>query len=97
MAGRSAAGYRIVVPPKRRAMIKLTRLGGEVFVLNADLIRYVEARPDTFVTLVSGERLVVRESMDEVMSRALDYQRSKHLFPAALDPRATLSPAAPRI
>lgn len=78
-------------------MIKLTRLGGEVFVLNADLIRYVEARPDTFVTLVSGERLVVRESMDEVMSRALDYQRSKHLFPAALDSRAALSPAAPRI
>lgn len=78
-------------------MIKLTRLGGEVFVLNADLIRYVEARPDTFVTLVSGERLVVRESMDEVMSRALDYQRSKRLFPAALDARAALSPAAPRI
>lgn len=77
-------------------MIKLTRLGGEVFVLNAELIRYVEARPDTFVTLTSGERLVVRESMDEVVSRALDYQRSKHLFPAAAGPHAALSPAAPR-
>jgi flagellar protein FlbD len=78
-------------------MIKLTRLGGEVFVLNAELIRYVEARPDTFVTLVSGERVVVRESMDEVVSRALDYQRAKYLFPPLTpDPRAMLSSTAAR-
>jgi flagellar protein FlbD len=64
-------------------MIKLTRLDGERFVLNAELIRYVEARPDTFITLTNGERLVVRESMDEVLHRAIDYQRSKQLFPAA--------------
>jgi flagellar protein FlbD len=69
-------------------MIKLTRLGGEVFVLNAELIRYVESRPDTFITLISGERLAVQESMDEVLARAIDYQRSKHLFPLAA-PRPT--------
>jgi len=63
-------------------MIRLTRLGGEPFLLNAELIRYVESRPDTFVTLVGGERLVVRESMDEVLRRAVDYQRSKHLLPS---------------
>jgi flagellar protein FlbD len=62
-------------------MIKLTRLDGELFVLNAELIRYVEARPDTFITLTNGERLVVREPMDEVIQRAIEYQRSKHLFP----------------
>ncbi|NLE38578.1 MAG: flagellar FlbD family protein [Pirellulaceae bacterium] len=62
-------------------MIKLTRLGGEVFVLNADLIRYVESRPDTFVTLVSGETIVVTESMDEVVRRAVAYQQAKHLIP----------------
>ncbi|HEY5315485.1 MAG TPA: flagellar FlbD family protein [Pirellulales bacterium] len=63
-------------------MIKLTHLSGEEFVVNADLIRYVERRPDTFVTLTSGDRLVVRESMDEVLRRALDYQRAKYLLPA---------------
>ena len=63
-------------------MIKLTRLGGEQFILNADLIRYVEARPDTFITLTSGERLVVCESMDEVMQRAVEYQQTKHLLPS---------------
>ena len=68
-------------------MIKLTKLGGETFVLNADLIRYVEARPDTFITLTSGERIVVAEAMDEVLRRAMAYQQAKHLVP----PPATAS------
>jgi flagellar protein FlbD len=63
------------------AVIKLTRLDGEQFVLNAELIRYVEARPDTFVTLTTGERVVVREKLDEVMDRAVRYQQSKFLIP----------------
>ena len=63
-------------------MIKLTRLDGERFILNADLIQYVEARPDTYVTLTTGERLVVSESMDEVLRRAIAYQQVKHLIPA---------------
>ena len=62
-------------------MIRLTRLAGEPFILNAELIRYVEMRPDTFITLAGGERLVVRESMDEVMQRAIEYHRAKHLIP----------------
>jgi flagellar protein FlbD len=63
-------------------MIKLTRLSGEQFVLNADLIKYVESRPDTFITLTSGDRVVVKEHPDEVICRALTYHRSKHLMPA---------------
>lgn len=62
-------------------MIQLTRLDGEAFILNAELIRYVENRPDTFITLTTNERLVVRETMNEVVRRAIDYQRSKYLFP----------------
>jgi flagellar protein FlbD len=62
-------------------MIKVTRLDGEPFLLNAEMIRFVESRPDTFVTLMGGERVVVRESMDEVLRRCLEYQRSKQLLP----------------
>lgn len=62
-------------------MIKLTRLDGEAFVLNADLIRYVERRPDTFVTLNSGDRIVVAETMDQVIERAVHYQQQKHFMP----------------
>lgn len=73
-------------------MIKLTRLDGSEFLMNAELIRYVEARPDTFVTLTDGDRVVVREPLDEVMRRAVDYQRSKYLVPAphAAEPLRTV-------
>lgn len=64
-------------------MIKLTRLDGEPFVLNADMIMYVESRPDTFITLSGGERIVVGESMDEVVERAVAYQRDKFMIPPA--------------
>jgi len=65
------------------SMIKLTRLDGEPFVLNADLIRYVERRPDTFITLTSGDRIVVTESMEVVIviDRAVQYQQQKHFLP----------------
>jgi len=62
-------------------MIKLSRLNGEPFVLNAELIRCVEARPDTFITLTTGDRFVVRETMEQVVELAWEYQRSKHLIP----------------
>jgi flagellar protein FlbD len=62
-------------------MIKLTHIGGEPFILNADLIQYVEARPDTFITLTNGQRLVVSETMDEVLRRAVLYQQAKHILP----------------
>lgn len=62
-------------------LIKLTRLDGEPFILNAELIRYVERRPDTFITLTTGERFVVAESMDQVVDRAVEYQQQKHLVP----------------
>ena len=62
-------------------MIKLTRLAGEAFVVNAEWIRYVEARGDTFLTLAGGERLVVRESLDQVVELSVEYQRSKHWLP----------------
>ncbi len=62
-------------------MIKLTRLDGEAFILNADLIRYIEMRPDTYVTLTNGERLVVQESMDDVMQQAIRYQQTKQILP----------------
>ena len=67
--------------PWRPNMIKLTRLDGQGFILNADLICYVESLPDTYVTLTSGDRVVVAESMDEVLQRAVQYQQTKYLLP----------------
>lgn len=62
-------------------MIKLTRMNGEEFVLNAELIQYVESRPDTFVTLTTTERLIVREPVEEIVKRTLDYARTVRFVP----------------
>jgi flagellar protein FlbD len=56
-------------------MIALTRLNGQEFVVNAEKIRYIEQTPDTIVCCDSGERLMVRETLPEVIRRAIDYAR----------------------
>ncbi|MCH7592618.1 MAG: flagellar FlbD family protein [Planctomycetes bacterium] len=56
-------------------MITITRLDKRVIVLNADLIKMLEATPDTIVTLINGDTIVVRESVEEVVQRIIEYQR----------------------
>lgn len=48
-------------------MIRVTRLNGEPFVINSDLIERLDARPDTVVTLVDGTKYVIRETPDDVI------------------------------
>jgi flagellar protein FlbD len=55
-------------------MIQLTRLNGSRLDVNCDLIKYSEASPDTLLTLVTGEKLIVLESCDEVTSRTRAYR-----------------------
>jgi flagellar protein FlbD len=55
-------------------MIELTRLNGHPLVVNSDLIKLAEAIPDTTLTLVTGEKLVVLESCAEVVSRTMGYR-----------------------
>ena len=62
-------------------MIKLTRISGEAFILNADLIRFIETRPDTYITLTTDDRFIVREGADEVVERAIEYARQIRLTP----------------
>lgn len=69
-------------------MIELTRLNGTPMVLNSDLIKTAEASPDTMLTLIHGEKLIVRETIQEVVERVLAYRarlltdvaRRMHLF-----------------
>lgn len=55
-------------------MIELTRLNKTPIVLNSDLIKTAEASPDTMLTLINGEKLIVRESTAEVVERVLAYR-----------------------
>jgi flagellar protein FlbD len=58
------------------SMVKLTRLNQHQVVINAEMIEFVEAIPDTIITLVSGKKLMVAESVDEVIDRIIDYRKS---------------------
>lgn len=61
-------------------MITLTRLNGQEFVVNAELIRTIEERPDTTIMLVNGETFIVKETMQEVVARAVEYGRMIRVF-----------------
>ena len=51
-------------------MIQLTRLNGHKLFVNCDLLKYAEASPDTTLTLLTGDKLVVLETCAEVVERA---------------------------
>jgi flagellar protein FlbD len=57
-------------------MIRLTRLNNQGFTVNSDLIKFVEQSPDTLITLVTGEKIVVRESVAEVLALVIEFRRS---------------------
>jgi flagellar protein FlbD len=56
-------------------MIALTRLNGHPMMLNCDLIESLEETPDTVVTLTSGNKLIVRDSMADVQRKIVDFKR----------------------
>jgi flagellar protein FlbD len=55
-------------------MISVTRLGGTEVVINTDLIVTVEKTPDTVITLTTGDRIMVRESVEDVVARAAEFR-----------------------
>ena len=56
-------------------MITVTRLNGKQFVINVELIRTMESNPDTTITLINGDHLIVRESVEQVVALAIEYGR----------------------
>lgn len=80
-------------------MIHLTRLNGSPLVVNSDLIKYAESSPDTMLTLINGEKIVVLERCEDVVSRAIAYrarvfaEAAGHLQNLAWTP----PPAPPRV
>lgn len=56
-------------------MISVRRLNGAVMTLNAELIETVESAPDTVITLVTGNRIVVLDRPEEVVAKIVEYRR----------------------
>ena len=57
-------------------MIRLTRLNNRPFAVNSDLIKFVENAPDTVITLTTGEKVVVKESLDTVIDEMIAFKKT---------------------
>lgn len=75
-------------------MIQLTRLNNTRLAVNSDLIKYVEEAPDTVITLLNGEKLVVRETTEQVIERVRDFRRSVLTAAPGTNPALTLNSGA---
>jgi flagellar protein FlbD len=76
-------------------MIQLTRLNNQPLVVNSDLIKFVERAPDTVLSLVNGEKVVVRETCEEVLEKILEFRRSILSASSAPGAQTASSPASP--
>jgi len=70
-------------------MIYLTRLNNRPVVVNSDLIKFVEDTPDTVVTLVSGEKIVVTETVEQVLEKIMGFRRRLMVCPDGSRPPDT--------
>jgi len=66
---------RMTVIKKGVDVIALTRLNGHPVMVNSDLIEQLEETPDTVVTLTSGNRMIVRDSMNDIQQKIIDFKR----------------------
>jgi len=84
-------------------MIQLTRLNNQPLMVNSDLIKFVEKAPDTVLTLVNGEKVIVLESADVVLQKIVAFRqniisgpRLANSEPLAPNPSAPSAPHANR-
>jgi flagellar protein FlbD len=67
---------RGVSSTKDGCMIELTKINGATIVLNSDLIEYIEETPDTVITITSGEKVVVKDRMLDIIDKIVRYRRT---------------------
>jgi flagellar protein FlbD len=63
-------------------MVKLTRLNNTPIVINSDLIEFIEELPDTIITLTTGQKIIVREGIDDIIERVKVFKRSVFIGPS---------------
>lgn len=61
-------------------MIAVTRLNGVSICVNAEMILFVEATPDTVISLANGDRVVARESPQAIVDAVIAYRRAIHCW-----------------
>ena len=68
------------------AMIKLEKLNGTVVIVNAELIESVEAAPDTVLNLATGNRFIVKNSIEDVIAKVVEYKKQVYAERKCVNP-----------
>lgn len=66
-------------------MIKLTKLNGEVFILNCELIEYLESIPESKIMLTNGKYYLANESPEEIIDKIVEYRRRLLALPRIVE------------
>jgi len=67
-------------------MIKLEKLNGSMVVVNAELIETVEAAPDTVINLATGNRFIVKDPVDAVIAKIVEYKKQVYAERKCVNP-----------
>ena len=62
-------------------MIQVTRLDNSKIILNVEMIQSMQSAPDTVITFTNKVRMVVKETVEELSRKIIDYQKTVHLNP----------------
>jgi len=57
-------------------MIEVTKLGGDEIIINAELIESIQATPDTVITLTTDKKILVKDSVDEIVDKVISYKKN---------------------
>ena len=78
-------------------MIKLTRLNNNLVAINPDHIGWADATPDTTLVLIGGEKILVRETLDELIAQIVEYRRRVRMVEPCADPLGVIEGDPPRV
>jgi flagellar protein FlbD len=78
-------------------VIKLTRLNNHLVVINPDHIGWADATPDTTLCLIGGEKIIVRETLDELIASVVQFRRRVRMTEPCSDPLGVLEGDPPRV
>ncbi len=82
--------------PVEGLVIKVTRLNNHLVAINPDHIGWADATPDTTLCLIGGEKIIIRETLDELIACVVEYRRRVRMTEPCLDPLGTLEGDPPR-